>query len=133
MRLDGLIHNSSCEGLGLKSTRKYFDSNDGELTRAESVQDTLSQIEPMCPKIGITRIADITFMDRLYIPNYSAILPGTEDIFWVYSGKGPTKSDAKASALMEAIERYSSLPSTYPRTFIQGSYLQLSKSYNKVL
>ena len=72
-------------------------------------------------------------MDRLYIPNYSAILPGTEDLFWVYSGKGTTKSHAKASALMEAIERYSSLPSTYPRTFIQGSYLQLSKSYNKVL
>lgn len=133
MRLDGLVHNSSCEGLGLKSTRKYFDSNDGELTRAESVQDTLSQIEPMCPKIGITRIADITFMDRLYIPNYSAILPGTEDIFWVYSGKGPTKLIAKASAIMEAIERYSSLPSSCSRPVIQGTRSRLLRSYEKVL
>ena len=72
-------------------------------------------------------------MDKLYIPNYSVILPGTDDIIWVYGGKGITRSHAKASALMEAIERYSSLSSTYARSFIQGSYLQLSQSYNKVL
>ena len=84
-------------------------------TRVRSSQDTLTKIIPICIKIGVTRISDITFMDRLYIPNYSAILPGTEDIIWVYSGKGTTKSHAKAGALMEAIERYSSLPSTYPR------------------
>jgi ribosomal protein S12 methylthiotransferase accessory factor YcaO len=98
-----------------------------------SVQDTLAEIIPLCIEIGITRISDITFMDSLYIPNYSAILPGTDDIMWVYSGKGTTRLHAKASALMEAIERYSSLSSTYPRTFIQGNYLHLSKSYNKVL
>jgi ribosomal protein S12 methylthiotransferase accessory factor len=119
--------------LRLKSRRKHTASTGDALTRVRSIQDTLTEIIPLCIKIGVTRISDITFMDRLYIPNYSAILPGTEDSFWVYSGKGTTKSDAKASALMEAIERYSSLPSTYPRTFIQGSYLQLSKSYNKVL
>ena len=101
--------------------------------RVRSIHDTLIEVIPLCVKIGVTRISDITFMDRLYIPNYSAILPGTEDSFWVYSGKGTTKLHAKASALMEAIERYSSLSSTYPRTFIQGSYLQLSNSYNKVL
>jgi ribosomal protein S12 methylthiotransferase accessory factor YcaO len=120
-------------GLLLKSRKKHTISSGGALTRVRSIQDTLTEIIPLCIKIGVTRISDITFMDRLYIPNYSTILPGTEDLFWVYSGKGTTKSHAKASALMEAIERYSSLPSTYPRTFIQGSYLQLSKSYNKVL
>jgi ribosomal protein S12 methylthiotransferase accessory factor len=51
-------------------------------------------------------------MDKLYIPNYAAVLPGTEDSIWVYSGKGTTKAHAKASALMESIERYSSLSST---------------------
>ena len=34
---------------------------------------------------------------------------------------------------MESIERYSSLSSNYSKSFIQGSYLQLAKSYNKVL
>jgi YcaO-like protein with predicted kinase domain len=88
---------------------------------------------PLCTKIGVTRISDITFMDRLYIPNYSSILPGTEDTLWVCGGKGITRSSAEASALMEAIERYSSFSGAYPRTFIRGTYLQLSKLYNKVL
>jgi ribosomal protein S12 methylthiotransferase accessory factor len=72
-------------------------------------------------------------MDRLCIPNYSATLPGTEDSIWVYTGKGPTRAAGKASALMEAIERYSSLSTNYCRPFITGSYLQFSKSFNKVL
>jgi thioglycine synthase len=72
-------------------------------------------------------------MDRLYVPNYSAVLPGTDDTFWVYGGKGTTRLHAKASAMMEAIERYSSLSNSYPRTFVQGSHLELAKVYNKVL
>ena len=128
-----MFYKPSSSGLRLKSRRKHTTFSGGALTRVRSIKDTLTEIIPLCTKIGVTRISDITFMDRLYIPNYSAILPGTEDSIWVYSGKGPTKAHAKASALMEAIERYSSLSSTYPRTFIQGSYLQLSKSYNKVL
>jgi ribosomal protein S12 methylthiotransferase accessory factor len=54
-------------------------------------------------------------------------LPGTEDYIWVYSGKGPTRMDAKASALMESIERYSSLPSGNRNKMIQGSYKEVSK------
>jgi thioglycine synthase len=123
----------SSPGLRLKSRRKYTPDSGAALTRVRSIQDTLTEIIPLCIKIGVTRLSDITFMDRLYVPNYSAILPGTEDLFWVYSGKGTTKSHAKASALMEAIERYSSLSSTYSKSFVQGTYSQLSKSYNKVL
>jgi ribosomal protein S12 methylthiotransferase accessory factor YcaO len=102
-------------------------------TRVKPAKDTLNEIIQSCNKIGVTRISNITFMDRLGVPNFSAVLPGTEDIIWVYSGKGLAISDAKASALMEAIERHSSLPSTYAGTFIRGSYSELSKSYNKVL
>ena len=65
-------------------------------------------------------------MDRLKIPNYSAVLPGTEDYIWVYGGKGPTKNHAKASAIMESIERFSSLQRNYPNELIQGSYKELS-------
>jgi thioglycine synthase len=72
-------------------------------------------------------------MDRLLVPNYSVVLPGTEDRIWVYSGKGVERSEAKASALMETLERYSALSSTYHGSIIQGSYLQLSKIYGKVL
>jgi thioglycine synthase len=102
-------------------------------TRERSIQNTLTKVIPLATKIGVTRTSNITFMDRLYIPNYSAVLPGTEDTIWVYSGKGISGPHALASALMEAIERYSSLPSTYAGSFIQGSYSQVSKSHDNVL
>jgi thioglycine synthase len=123
----------SSSKIHLKSTLKHTTSSDFAITRILSTEDTLSKIVPICTKMGVTRISDITFMDRLYIPNYSAVLPGTEDLFWVYGGKGATRANARASALMEAIERYSSLPGSYPRCFIHGSYSELSNSYEKVL
>ena len=110
----------------LNSRKKW--TMDGT-TRIKPVEETLKKVIPICQKIGLTRIADITHMDILRVPNYSAVLPGTEDYIWVYSGKGPTKAHAKASALMESIERYSSLPSGAQRNFVQGSYYQLSKKY----
>jgi thioglycine synthase len=129
-----LFSKPSSSGLRLKNRKKYATSSDGgALTRVRSIEDTLTEIIPLCSKIGVTRISDITYMDRLYIPNYSAILPGTQDVIWVYSGKGTTKSNAKAGALMEAIERYSSLSSSHREDFIQGTYLELSESYNNVL
>jgi thioglycine synthase len=121
-------------GFVLKNRKKHTAAGgaDGS-TRVRSIEDTLSEIIPLCKEIGVTRISDITFMDKLYIPNYTAILPGTDDIIWVYGGKGITKSRAIVSALMEAIERYSSLSGACPRSFVQGTYLQLSQSYSKVL
>ena len=82
--------------LHLKSTKKFTTNNSNELTRIKSAEDTLAEIIPVCEKIGVTRISDITYMDKLYIPNYSAILPGTEDSIWVYSGKGDNKSSSQS-------------------------------------
>ena len=96
-------------------------------SRIKPVEETIKTILPVSSNIGITRLADITDMDILGIPNFSAVLPGTEDYIWVYSGKGPTRMDAKASALMESIERYSSLPSGNRKKMIQGSYKEVSK------
>ena len=117
----------------LKSIKKHITNNGYISTRVKSLEYTLAKIIPICKDIGVTRISDITYMDKLYIPNFSAILPDTEDSIWVYSGKGITKQHAKASALMESIERYCSLPSTYSKSFIHGTYLELSKIFKKVL
>jgi thioglycine synthase len=118
--------------LCLKSIKKYCTIDGGITTRVRSLEDTLANITPICKKIGVTRICDITYLDRLYIPNYCSVLPGSEDSIWVYSGKGPTKIHAKVSALMESIERYCSLSSTSSNSPISGSYFELSKTY-KVL
>ncbi len=117
----------------LSSKRKYFENGYITSHRTKSAEDTISEILPATHKIGVTRISDITYLDKLYIPNYTTTLPGTDDSIWVYSGKGTTRSYAKAGALMEAIERYSSLSRNYAGSMIQGSHFELSKSYKKVL
>jgi ribosomal protein S12 methylthiotransferase accessory factor len=97
-------------------------------SRIRPAQETLEKVIPLQGRIGVTRLADITDMDVLRIPNFSAVLPGTEDYIWVYSGKGPTKQHAMASALMESIERYSSLPAGGKRDFVRSSYAELAKN-----
>lgn len=111
----------------LQSRRKWTNLG---TSRIQPVESTLKKVIPLTNKIGITRIADITRMDRLNIPNYSAVLPGTEDYIWVYSGKGPTKNHAKASVIMESIERFSSLPTNFSGLIVKGRYGELAKSHN---
>ena len=115
--------------LQLQSRKKWTVNG---TSRVRPAKETLEKVVPLSKKIGVTRLADITDMDVLRIPNYSAVLPGTEDYIWVYSGKGPTRQHAMASALMESIERYSSLPSGGPRNFVRSTYAELSKK-QKVL
>jgi len=104
---------------------------DGNITaRVNSLQETLENITPICNQIGVTRICDITYLDKLYVPNYCSVLPGTQDSIWVYGGKGPTRLHAKVSALMESIERYCSLSNNWTSDFISGTYSDLSKTHN---
>lgn len=71
-------------------------------------KETLARIEPIMKKAGITRVADITELDHVGIPVFSAIRPTAESgAISVYNGKGLTKEEAKVSAIMEGIERYS--------------------------
>ena len=119
--------------IAIHSIKKLKDSDGNVTSRVRSSEDTFKQTSPVCDTIGITRIADITYMDKLYIPNYSAFLPGTEDTIWVYGGKGHSKINAKTSALMESIERYCSFQSNNCKKIIRGTYYELSKIYDKVL
>ncbi len=76
--------------------------------RAIPPERTIANVEGKLRKAGVTRIAEITHLDRLGIPVYSAIRPGAaQGAVSIYAGKGATKSQAKASAMMEAFERYS--------------------------
>src|SRR5687768_14394794 len=120
-----ILGSSSFPYLRLKSIKKHKTINGDLTTRVRSLEDTLSNIIPICNKIGVTRISDITYLDKLYIPNYSSVLPGTEDSIWVYSGKGPTKIHAKVSAIMESVERFCSLSSIYSENLVSGNYSEL--------
>ena len=72
-------------------------------SRIGPAQETLDKVIPISRRIGVTRLADITDMDVLRIPNYSAVLPGTEDYIWVYSGKGPTKEHTMHSGQSDRV------------------------------
>jgi len=80
-----------------------------ETQRAMPLAETLARIEPKIPAAGITRVADITSLDRIGIPVFSCIRPTAEDgAITVYNGKGATVEESRISGIMEGIERYSS-------------------------
>ncbi|MFC4533344.1 YcaO-like family protein [Sphaerisporangium dianthi] len=71
--------------------------------RAQDPAATLAMALRAAPKVGITRIADITRLDTIGIPTFQAIRP-TATTLAVSQGKGITPQLAKLSATMEAIE-----------------------------
>lgn len=73
------------------------------LYRICPVEDTLSRYLPLAKKFGITRLANVTGLDRIGLPVVIAIRPNARAIA-VSQGKGPTLAHAKASAFMEAVE-----------------------------
>lgn len=76
--------------------------------RVIAPEKTIENNENKLKVAGVTRIADITDLDRIGIPIYTAIRPTAEEgAVSIYGGKGITKEHSKASAMMEAFERYS--------------------------
>jgi ribosomal protein S12 methylthiotransferase accessory factor len=90
-------------------------------------QETLRRIRPLARQAGVTRLADITGLDRIGIPTFSAVVPSSRDALSVYNGKGATRTDAACGALMEAIERHSAIEFRPP--VIQGSIRSLRQRH----
>ncbi|MCX9089245.1 MAG: YcaO-related McrA-glycine thioamidation protein [Candidatus Methanoperedens sp.] len=79
----------------LEGTQRVFDP-----------ETTLANTTKLLPKIGVTRIANITDLDRVGIPVFSAIRPSAAaGAISIYSGKGATETNARISAIMESFER----------------------------
>jgi len=79
---------------------------DGHRTVAPKV--TLDRVEPLCDEMGVTQILDITDLDRIGIPVFAVSRPSAElGAVTVYKGKGASRDQARVSALMETLERYS--------------------------
>lgn len=86
--------------------------------RAVRPSETLKAFGDKLSMIGVTRITEITHLDRIGIPVFSAIRPTAEDgAVSIYAGKGATRTQARASAMMEAFERYSAERKTEDETF----------------
>jgi len=104
--------------------------------RAIAPADTIKNVESKLRTAGVTRVAEITHLDRIGIPVYSAIRPSAaEGAVSIYAGKGATKPQAKASAMMEAFERYSAeLNEEYRQNVVSGIFEGSAEEYiNQIL
>ncbi|GGM48847.1 hypothetical protein GCM10012275_19680 [Longimycelium tulufanense] len=87
------------EQVNSASAKVYFHGTH----RVRSPEETWETIEPILSTFGITRIADVTGLDIVGIPVYTAYRPLARTLS-VSQGKGSTSLSARISAAMEAIE-----------------------------
>ena len=73
--------------------------------RTEAPPRTLAHVKPHMAAMGITRIANLTGLDRLGIPVVGVFRPNSRSVA-VAQGKGLHLDAAKASGLMEAVETF---------------------------
>jgi len=72
-------------------------------SRTISPRETWARIEPLLRTFGITRVGDITGLDRIGVDVWIAVRPNSRTLS-VSQGKGTDSFSARISAAMEAIE-----------------------------
>lgn len=107
--------------------RMRFES--GSTHRIMPPEETIRRVQPYMRPIGVTRIADTTGLDTIGMHIFSAIRPADADLdgISVYNGKGLTKADSRAGAMMEAIERYRA--ETWLGEVYRGTYGQIRDAH----
>ena len=76
----------------------------GTSVRTSSADASIARVTPYLKDYGITRVANVTHLDRVGVPVHTALKPlGTT--LSNGSGKGLTMEASKISAIMEAIEQ----------------------------
>lgn len=93
-RLHELLGGGSCEKLYTSGTHRLCEPS-----------RTIERVAPHLRSMGITRVADITGLDRIGIPVVMVSRPNSRSLA-VSQGKGLTLDSARASAIMESIETF---------------------------
>lgn len=90
---------------------------------------TLARVRPLMAVMGITRIANVTGLDRIGLPVVMVCRPNSRSIA-VSQGKGLDLESAKASGVMEAVETYHGESILLPLKL--GSYEELRYSHRMI-
>jgi YcaO-like protein with predicted kinase domain len=85
--------------LNLQTRKNFFTGTH----RSRPPETTLAEYGALMPMMGITRLANITGLDRIGLPVCIAVRPNSRTLA-TSQGKGETIAAAKASAMMESIE-----------------------------
>jgi ribosomal protein S12 methylthiotransferase accessory factor len=88
-------------GQAMTARKHFFDGTH----RTRPPAETLADYRRFLPMMGITRIANVTGLDRIGLPVCVAIRPNARSLA-TSQGKGETLAAARASAMMEAIESW---------------------------
>lgn len=91
--------------------------------------ETLGRLESWMGEAGITRVADVTGLDRIGIPVVMVCRPNSRSVA-VSQGKGLTLDAARASGLMESFETWHAERITLDLKL--GSHADLSRHYRLV-
>jgi DHA3 family macrolide efflux protein-like MFS transporter len=98
--------------------------------RSRSVEESLKYAEEIAPRLGITRVTDTTWLDRVGIPVFASIRPAAAaGSLCVNAGKGLREIEAKVGAYMEAMRTtmLSKMPSSGWRLWrLQWSFFLLT-------
>src|SRR5579863_7358634 len=73
--------------------------------RSAAPAETLARVRPHAARMGITRLGNVTGLDRIGIPVAIAVRPNSRSVS-VSQGKGLDLAHAMASALMESVEGF---------------------------
>jgi YcaO-like protein with predicted kinase domain len=101
----------------------------GGTFRARDAASTLAWLRPLLPRFGITRVANITGLDRIGIPVWMCIRPNGRSLS-VSQGKGLSPELAQASAVMESIESHHAEHMAPPA--LVGSYRTVRRRHEVV-
>lgn len=85
----------------------------GGTDRLVAPEETLARVSKLMPAMGITRLANVTGLDRIGIPVAVACRPNSRALS-LSQGKGLSLAAARASALMEATESFHAERITLP-------------------
>ncbi len=90
-------------------------------------RETLQRLRPLLPRMGITRLANVTGLDHIGIPVVMACRPNSRSLA-VSQGKGMDLDSAKVSAAMESVESYHAERVALPLQFATYRELRARRS-----
>jgi ribosomal protein S12 methylthiotransferase accessory factor len=86
----------------------------------DRLDQLLGRLLPLCRRCGITRLGDLTGLDRIGLPVVQAVRPGA--LSEVTSlGRGLSKAEAAVGAIMESLERFFAESIAADRVFVAAA------------
>lgn len=84
-------------------------------------KNLLARLLPLCTRYGITRLGDLTGLDRIGLPVIQAIRPAAlSEVTGL--GRGTTREEAAVGAVMESLERFFSETISPDRLFLASAH-----------